>query len=91
MILPPRYTYGYCQGHGHGKSVTAMAAYDGQSGSKDRGDPQVSDFTTVDSAEHSSFQTTNLFVANIPTQTTEPNLGKFFARAGPVGSVSCSA
>lgn len=28
-------------GPGHGRSVTAMAAYDGQSGSKDRGDPQV--------------------------------------------------
>ncbi|EEB88393.1 hypothetical protein MPER_13793, partial [Moniliophthora perniciosa FA553] len=25
----------------HGRSATAMAAYDGQSGSKDRGDPQV--------------------------------------------------
>ncbi|KAF8200699.1 hypothetical protein BJ912DRAFT_1019728 [Pholiota molesta] len=57
--------------HGHGRSVTAMAAYDGQSGSKDRGDPQ----------------TTNLFVANLPVSVTEPNLGKFFARAGPVGSV----
>ena len=30
------------QGHGHGRSVTAMAAYEGQSGSKDRGDPLVS-------------------------------------------------
>ncbi|KAF8973143.1 hypothetical protein BDZ97DRAFT_1936060 [Flammula alnicola] len=58
-------------GHGHGRSVTAMAAYDGQSGSKDRGDPQ----------------TTNLFVANLPTNVTEQSLGKFFARAGPVGSV----
>ncbi|KAH9485183.1 Protein RRC1-like [Psilocybe cubensis] len=56
---------------GHGRSVTAMAAYEGQSGSKDRGDPQ----------------TTNLFVANLPQHVTEPNLGKFFARAGPVGSV----
>jgi hypothetical protein len=27
---------------GHGRSATAMAAYEGQSGSKDRGDPQVS-------------------------------------------------
>ncbi len=25
-----------------------MAAYDGQSGSKDRGDPQVSDFIVLD-------------------------------------------
>ncbi|KDR75233.1 hypothetical protein GALMADRAFT_98532 [Galerina marginata CBS 339.88] len=57
--------------HGHGRSVTAMAAYDGQSGSKDRGDPQ----------------TTNLFVANLPQHVTEQSLGKFFARAGPVGSV----
>ncbi|KAF7315461.1 hypothetical protein MIND_00061000 [Mycena indigotica] len=56
---------------GHGRSVTAMAAYDGQSGSKDRGDPQ----------------TTNLFVANLPTHVTEPSLGMFFARCGPVGSV----
>ena len=30
------------QGHGHGRSATAMAAYEGQSGSKDRGDPLVS-------------------------------------------------
>jgi len=27
--------------HGHGRSVTALAAYEGQSGSKDRGDPEV--------------------------------------------------
>lgn len=27
---------------GHGRSATAMAAYEGQSGSKDRGDLQVS-------------------------------------------------
>lgn len=25
----------------HGRSVTSMAAYEGQSGSKDRGDPEV--------------------------------------------------
>ncbi|PPQ77187.1 hypothetical protein CVT25_011033 [Psilocybe cyanescens] len=56
---------------GHGRSATAMAAYEGQSGSKDRGDPQ----------------TTNLFVANLPQHVTEQGLGKFFARAGPVGSV----
>ncbi|KAJ7594034.1 hypothetical protein C8J56DRAFT_1002045 [Mycena floridula] len=57
---------------GHaGRSVTAMAAYEGQSGSKDRGDPQTS----------------NLFVANLPAHTTEPSLGMLFARAGPVGSV----
>nr|GAT43003.1 predicted protein [Mycena chlorophos] len=56
---------------GHGRSVTALAAYDAQSGSKDRGDPQ----------------TTNLFVANLPSHVTEHSLGMFFARCGPVGSV----
>ncbi|KAK7472677.1 hypothetical protein VKT23_000790 [Stygiomarasmius scandens] len=56
--------------HG-GRSVTAMAAYEGQSGSKDRGDPQ----------------TTNIFVANLPANITEQSLGNFFARVGPVGSV----
>ncbi|KAF6760131.1 hypothetical protein DFP72DRAFT_883300 [Ephemerocybe angulata] len=58
-------------GRGHGRSVTAMAAYEGQSGSKDRGDPQ----------------TTNLFVANLPPHVTENSMGNFFARVGPVGSV----
>ncbi|KAK0195388.1 hypothetical protein F5146DRAFT_1100904 [Armillaria mellea] len=57
--------------HGHGRSVTALAAYDGQSGSKDRGDPQTS----------------NVFVANLPHHVTEQSLGVFFARIGPVGSV----
>ncbi|KAJ7217830.1 hypothetical protein GGX14DRAFT_438446 [Mycena pura] len=56
---------------GHGRSVTALAAYEGQSGSKDRGDPQ----------------TTNVFVANLPAHVTEQSLGMFFARCGPVGSV----
>ncbi|KAF8441454.1 hypothetical protein L210DRAFT_997820 [Boletus edulis BED1] len=55
----------------HGRSVTALAAYDGQSGSKDRGDPETS----------------NLFVANLPSNVTEQSLGLFFARHGPVGSV----
>ncbi|KAF8628862.1 hypothetical protein AX15_003655 [Amanita polypyramis BW_CC] len=59
------------QAQGQGKSVTAMAAYEGQSGSKDRGDPQTS----------------NLFVANLPANVTEQSLGQFFARCGPVGSV----
>ncbi|KAF8639532.1 hypothetical protein AX17_001437 [Amanita inopinata Kibby_2008] len=59
------------QAQGHGRSVTAMAAYEGQSGSKDRGDPQTS----------------NLFVANLPANVTEQSLGQFFARCGPVGSV----
>ncbi|KAF9010504.1 hypothetical protein BDQ17DRAFT_1387745 [Cyathus striatus] len=58
--------------HAHGgRSVTAMAAYEGQSGSKDRGDPQTS----------------NVFVANLPSHVTEQALGNFFAKAGPVGSV----
>ncbi|KAF9653822.1 hypothetical protein BDM02DRAFT_3152797 [Thelephora ganbajun] len=56
--------------HG-GRSVTAMAAYEGQSGSKDRGDPE----------------TTNVFVANLPPHVTEQSLGNFFARIGPVASV----
>jgi len=51
--------------------VTALAAYEGQSGSKDRGDPQTS----------------NVFVANLPPHVTEQSLGVFFARCGPVGSV----
>ncbi|EIN11856.1 hypothetical protein PUNSTDRAFT_83654 [Punctularia strigosozonata HHB-11173 SS5] len=55
----------------HGRSVTALAAYDGQSGSKDRGDPE----------------TTNVFVANLPPHVNEQSLGFFFARCGPVGSV----
>ncbi|CAL1707281.1 unnamed protein product [Somion occarium] len=49
----------------------ALAAYEGQSGSKDRGDPETS----------------NVFVANLPSHVTEQSLGYFFARAGPVGSV----
>ncbi|KAJ7702965.1 hypothetical protein B0H17DRAFT_1157118 [Mycena rosella] len=57
---------------GHGRSVTALAAYEGQSGSKDRGDPQTS----------------NIFVANLPPHVTEQSLGVFFARCGPVGSVN---
>ncbi|RPD74305.1 hypothetical protein L226DRAFT_553395 [Lentinus tigrinus ALCF2SS1-7] len=56
---------------GHGRSVTSMAAYEGQSGSKDRGDPETS----------------NVFVANLPPHVNEQALGNFFARAGPVGSV----
>ncbi|KAI8993033.1 hypothetical protein BD414DRAFT_514089 [Trametes punicea] len=54
-----------------GRSVTSIAAYEGQSGSKDRGDPE----------------TTNLFVTNLPAHVNEQALGMFFARAGPVGSV----
>ncbi|KAF9820369.1 hypothetical protein IEO21_01378 [Rhodonia placenta] len=55
----------------HGRSVTSIAAYEGQSGSKDRGDPETS----------------NVFVANLPPHVTEQSLGIFFARVGPVGSV----
>ncbi|KAI0266790.1 hypothetical protein BC834DRAFT_873532 [Gloeopeniophorella convolvens] len=55
----------------HARSATAMAAYEGQSGSKDRGDPETS----------------NIFVANLPPHVTEQGLGNFFARMGPVGSV----
>ncbi|CAE6532395.1 unnamed protein product [Rhizoctonia solani] len=55
----------------HGSSVSAIAAYETQSGSRDRGDPA----------------TTNVFVANLPTNIDESSLGMFFARVGPVGSV----
>ncbi|KAG8907953.1 hypothetical protein FRB99_001461 [Tulasnella sp. 403] len=54
-----------------GSSVTALAAFEGQHGSRDRGDPL----------------TTNVFVANLPKGVTEHSLGMFFARHGPVGSV----
>ncbi|KAI0305712.1 hypothetical protein B0F90DRAFT_1808891 [Multifurca ochricompacta] len=49
----------------------ARNSYEGQSGSKDRGDPETS----------------NIFVANLPPHVTEQSLGNFFARMGPVGSV----
>ncbi|QRV79159.1 RNA recognition motif protein [Ceratobasidium sp. AG-Ba] len=55
----------------HGSSVSAIAAYESQSGSRDRGDPA----------------TTNIFVANLPLNVDEHSLGMFFARMGPVGSV----
>ncbi|GBE81127.1 hypothetical protein SCP_0308530 [Sparassis crispa] len=54
-----------------GRSVTSIAAYEGQSGSRDRGDPETS----------------NVFVANLPPYVNEQSLGNFFARVGPVGSV----
>ncbi|KZS98449.1 hypothetical protein SISNIDRAFT_448686 [Sistotremastrum niveocremeum HHB9708] len=54
-----------------GRSVTALAAYESQHGSRDRGDPETS----------------NVFVANLPTNVTEASLGNFFAKHGPVGSV----
>jgi U2-associated protein SR140 len=34
------------------------------------------------------WQTTNIFVTNLPMGITEHSLGMFFARHGPVGSVS---
>ncbi|KAF8756938.1 kinase-like protein [Rhizoctonia solani] len=52
----------------HGSSVSAIAAYESQSGSRDRGDPA----------------TTNIFVANLPANIDENSLGMFFARIGPV-------
>ncbi|KAH7108043.1 hypothetical protein BKA62DRAFT_630129 [Auriculariales sp. MPI-PUGE-AT-0066] len=54
-----------------GRSVSSIAATELQSGSRDRGDPETS----------------NLFVANLPLHITEPVLGAFFSRHGPVGSV----
>jgi RNA recognition motif-containing protein len=36
-------------------------------------------------------QTSNVFVANLPPHVTEQSLGNFFARMGPVGSVSVYA
>lgn len=64
-------------------------AYEGQSGSKDRGDPEVSNRPRliVSCLERVLFQTSNLFVANLPSNVTEQSLGQFFARHGPVGSV----
>lgn len=70
--------------------IKNVAAYDGQSGSKDRGDPQV--YYIAKEARCSLLnavfrQTSNVFVANLPPHVTEQTLGNFFARAGPVGSV----
>jgi RNA recognition motif-containing protein len=43
------------------------------------------------SSQHSLIhQTSNIFVANLPPHVTEQSLGNFFARIGPVGSVSIS-
>ncbi|KAG8863522.1 hypothetical protein FRB96_008262 [Tulasnella sp. 330] len=56
---------------GSGSSITALAAFEGQHGSRDRGDPL----------------TTNIFVTNLPMGVTEQSLGMFFAKHGPVGSV----
>lgn len=71
-------------------------AYEGQSGSKDRGDPEVCLYlldetkTSLCDLTGALPQTSNVFVANLPPHVTEQSLGTFFARAGPVGSVSPS-
>jgi U2-associated protein SR140 len=65
-----------------------LAAYEGQSGSKDRGDPEVRSTHVISPTEADcSLKTSNIFVANLPPHVTEQSLGLFFARVGPVGSV----
>lgn len=66
------------------------SAYEGQSGSKDRGDPQVCLTRYVLLISNDKPQTSNIFVANLPPHVTEQSLGIFFARCGPVGSVRLS-
>jgi len=64
------------------------SAYEGQSGSKDRGDPQVKKwFWLLVSLKLTYMKTSNVFVANLPPHVTEETLGNFFAKVGPVGSV----
>lgn len=70
-----------------GNSVSALAAFEGQVGSRDRGDPLVSLVLHCSYVVLIMEQTTNVFVANLPLGITEHNLGMFFARHGPVGSV----
>lgn len=70
--------------------MTAMAAYEGQSGSKDRGDPEVRKLLIVVEVLAHILQTSNIFVANLPPYVNEQSLGMFFARIGPVGSVRYS-
>lgn len=69
-----------------------MAAYEGQSGSKDRGDPEVFEGNVSRRlcSVFAHLQTSNVFVANLPPSVTEQSLGMFFARIGPVGSVGLS-
>ncbi|KAG8869981.1 hypothetical protein FRC20_000529 [Serendipita sp. 405] len=55
----------------HGSSVTSFAAYEAQSGSRDRGDPETS----------------NLFVAHLPENVTEDKLGEYFGQCGEITSV----
>lgn len=40
---------------------------------------------------HRFIQTSNIFVANLPPNITEATLGNFFAKHGPIGSVSNEA
>ncbi|KIJ49617.1 hypothetical protein M422DRAFT_225502 [Sphaerobolus stellatus SS14] len=54
-----------------GSGKFAGSGHDGPSSSRDYGDSL----------------TTNIFVGNLPTHVTEPQLGNFFARQGPVASV----
>lgn len=66
----------------------SLLAYEGQSGSKDRGDPEVIGYLLPYTLLTEDAQTSNVFVANLPQHVTEQSLGNFFARMGPVGSVS---
>ncbi|KAK8843431.1 hypothetical protein IAR55_007088 [Kwoniella newhampshirensis] len=54
-----------------GSSVTALAAWESERGSRVVGDQE----------------TTNLFISNLPSNITEESLGLFFAKMGPVGKV----
>lgn len=74
----------------HSDSLHTLSAFESQRGSRDTGDPEVSGPIRTQCFEASSLviQTTNIFVANLPSNVTEATLGHFFARQGPVGSVS---
>ena len=67
--------------------LISFLAYEGQSGSKDRGDPEVIGWLYPYLHLTEDAQTSNVFVANLPPHVTEQSLGNFFARVGPVGSV----
>ncbi|EJU04323.1 hypothetical protein DACRYDRAFT_105385 [Dacryopinax primogenitus] len=58
---------------------------------KRSGQAQSSSFTSSESRRGSrdvgDMETTNVFVANLPTGVTEQGLGTYFAKCGPVGSV----
>ena len=71
--------------------LTSLPAYEGKSGSRDRGDPLVYSFVYLNrqAVPHDFCQTSNVFVANLPANISEMSLGNFFAaKCGPVGSVS---